>query len=235
MNNLFGICNFVGAPFLALKYEKIEEAVRAITGWETNLWEIMRATERSEVMMRVFNNREGFGPEDDKLFRRLHEPLPDGPDILEVDVTAALTALSEEGVFAAIHDVMVRPQPKDFAQGNVPRLDAAAFAAHIDARELPQAELVEVVVHAVDADVATDLVKIHIAGLSQSIVDVDFAVAFETDMAEEIYKLTALCTFEDRFVIPPMHREQAIEMMKEPHEHREETGFGFVGGPRRGL
>ena len=79
MNNLLGICNFVAAPFLALKYEKIEEAVRAITGWETNLWEIMRATERSEVMMRVFNNREGFGPEDDKLFRRLHEPLPDGP------------------------------------------------------------------------------------------------------------------------------------------------------------
>jgi nitrate reductase beta subunit len=53
--------------------------------------------------------------------------------------------------------------------------------------------------------------------------------------ADEIYKLTALCTLEDRFVIPPMYREQAIEMMKEPHEHREETGFGFVGGPRRGL
>ena len=53
--------------------------------------------------------------------------------------------------------------------------------------------------------------------------------------AEEIYKLTSLCTFEDRFVIPPMYREQAIEMMKDPHEHREETGFGFVGGPRRGM
>ncbi|MCA9095635.1 MAG: hypothetical protein KDA68_19280, partial [Planctomycetaceae bacterium] len=53
--------------------------------------------------------------------------------------------------------------------------------------------------------------------------------------ADEIYKLTSLCTFEDRFVIPPMHREQAIEMMKEPHEHRTETGFGFVGGPQRGL
>ena len=39
----------------------------------------MRATERSEVLTRVFNNREGFGPEDDKLFRRLHEPLPAGP------------------------------------------------------------------------------------------------------------------------------------------------------------
>ena len=54
------------------------------------------------------------------------------------------------------------------------------------------------------------------------------------DEAEAIYKLTSLCTFEDRFVIPPMYREQAIEMIKEPHEHRTETGFGFVGGPRRG-
>jgi nitrate reductase beta subunit len=53
--------------------------------------------------------------------------------------------------------------------------------------------------------------------------------------AEEIYKLTSLCTFEDRFVIPPMNREEAIEMMKEPHEHRAETGFGFVGGQQRGL
>jgi nitrate reductase beta subunit len=53
--------------------------------------------------------------------------------------------------------------------------------------------------------------------------------------ADEIYKLTSLCTFEDRFVIPPMCREQAIEMMKDPHEHRQDAGFGFVGGPRRGL
>jgi nitrate reductase beta subunit len=53
--------------------------------------------------------------------------------------------------------------------------------------------------------------------------------------ADAIYELTSLCTFEDRFVIPPMHREQAIEMMKEPHEHRAEAGFGFVGGQRRGL
>ena len=53
--------------------------------------------------------------------------------------------------------------------------------------------------------------------------------------AESLYKLTSLCTFEDRFVIPPMHREEAIEMMKDPHEHRSETGFGFVQAPERGL
>ncbi len=53
--------------------------------------------------------------------------------------------------------------------------------------------------------------------------------------AEDIYRLTSLCTFDDRFVIPPMHREEAIEMMKDPHEAKAETGFGFVEGPRRGL
>ena len=31
------------------------------------------------MMARIFNNREGFGPRDDCLFRRLHEPIPAGP------------------------------------------------------------------------------------------------------------------------------------------------------------
>jgi nitrate reductase / nitrite oxidoreductase, beta subunit len=53
--------------------------------------------------------------------------------------------------------------------------------------------------------------------------------------AEEIYRLTALCTFDDRFVIPPMHREEAIEMLEDPLEHKQGVGFGFTAGPRRGL
>jgi nitrate reductase beta subunit len=53
--------------------------------------------------------------------------------------------------------------------------------------------------------------------------------------AEAIYRLTSLCTFDDRFVIPPMHREEALEMLEEPHEHRQSAGFGFLSGPRRGL
>jgi len=53
--------------------------------------------------------------------------------------------------------------------------------------------------------------------------------------AEEIYRLTSLCTFEDRFVIPPMHREEAIQMIEDPHSHRQSVGFGFTAGPRRGL
>jgi nitrate reductase beta subunit len=55
------------------------------------------------------------------------------------------------------------------------------------------------------------------------------------EQAEAIYRLTSLCTFEDRFVIPPMHREVAIQMMEDPLEHKQGTGFGFVSGPHRGL
>ena len=53
--------------------------------------------------------------------------------------------------------------------------------------------------------------------------------------AEAIYRLTSLCTFDDRFVIPPAQREEAIEMMEDPHERRQGTGFGFLSAPRRGL
>ncbi|HEY7305958.1 MAG TPA: nitrate reductase subunit beta [Bryobacteraceae bacterium] len=53
--------------------------------------------------------------------------------------------------------------------------------------------------------------------------------------ADAIYRLTSLCTFEDRFVIPPMHREEAIEMLEDPQEHKQSAGFGFLSGPRRGM
>ena len=53
--------------------------------------------------------------------------------------------------------------------------------------------------------------------------------------AEAIYQLTSLCTFEDRFVIPPMHREEAIQMMEDPLEHKQSVGFGFLSGPKRGM
>lgn len=53
--------------------------------------------------------------------------------------------------------------------------------------------------------------------------------------AEAIYRLTSLCTFEERFVIPPSHREEAIEMMTDPLEHKQSAGFGFLAGPRRGM
>ncbi len=45
--------------------------------------------------------------------------------------------------------------------------------------------------------------------------------------ADAIYKMTSLASMEERVVIPPMQREQAIEMLEDPHDHRASTGFGF--------
>jgi nitrate reductase beta subunit len=53
--------------------------------------------------------------------------------------------------------------------------------------------------------------------------------------AEAIYFLTAIAPFEQRFVIPPMNREEAIEMIDDPLWHKMGVGFGFMSGPRRGL
>jgi nitrate reductase beta subunit len=73
--------------------------------------------------------------------------------------------------------------------------------------------------------------------------DVDMATAgrmlreadSSPEEADRIYRLTSLCTFEDRFVIPPMHREEAIQMLNDPLEHKQSVGFGFLSGPRRGM
>lgn len=54
-------------------------------------------------------------------------------------------------------------------------------------------------------------------------------------MANEMYKLTSLASFDERFVIPPMHREEAIEMLKATDAQKGEAGFGFREAPARGL
>ena len=53
--------------------------------------------------------------------------------------------------------------------------------------------------------------------------------------ADAIYRLTALSTFNERFVIPPGHREMGVETQQDPLRHKQQAGFGFVAGPRRGL
>jgi nitrate reductase beta subunit len=55
------------------------------------------------------------------------------------------------------------------------------------------------------------------------------------ETCEEIFRLTSLPTFDERFVIPPMHREYAIEMMGDPETFKSETGIGYRRKPKRGL
>ena len=75
LNNCLGLCNF-----LPYRNDQVVEAVRAVTGWDTNAWELWKAAERLVTMARAFNVRQGFTPADDRLPPRMAEPLgPDGP------------------------------------------------------------------------------------------------------------------------------------------------------------
>ena len=60
-------------------------------------------------------------------------------------------------------------------------------------------------------------------------------VSLDPDMADAIYYLTALAKFDDRFVIPPAHREQAIEMLEFTGDTKGSVGFGFRERPARGV
>jgi len=52
--------------------------------------------------------------------------------------------------------------------------------------------------------------------------------------AEAIYRLTTLPTLEERFVLPPYHREMAAEVWKDPLAHKGEAGLGYIQPPLRG-
>ncbi|MBI2958095.1 MAG: nitrate reductase subunit beta [Chloroflexi bacterium] len=52
--------------------------------------------------------------------------------------------------------------------------------------------------------------------------------------AEEIFRLTALPRFEDRFVLPPYHREEVIALTTETLMQKGQTGFGYTRLPKRG-
>jgi len=65
--------------FVFWRYDHITEIVKAVTGWTTSIWELMKAGERISNMTRVFNNREGLTKNDDWLPARFFEPQTSGP------------------------------------------------------------------------------------------------------------------------------------------------------------
>ncbi|TAK31310.1 MAG: nitrate reductase subunit beta [Chloroflexota bacterium] len=52
--------------------------------------------------------------------------------------------------------------------------------------------------------------------------------------AEQIFRLTALPRFKDRFVLPPQHRERDIESIEGLLKHKGQAGLGFGTPARRG-
>ena len=68
------LCMFVGyGP------EGNAEILKAVTGWDTGVAELIRIGERILTTMRLFNMREGLTSADDLLPERFFEPKTDGP------------------------------------------------------------------------------------------------------------------------------------------------------------
>jgi aldehyde:ferredoxin oxidoreductase len=73
------MCKFVFGPAWQLfDLDQMVAAVRAITGWDVTLWELMQVGERRLAMLRAFNAREGVGAEADTAPPKLFVPLQGG-------------------------------------------------------------------------------------------------------------------------------------------------------------
>jgi aldehyde:ferredoxin oxidoreductase len=77
--NCAGTCQFVwGGTWQTYGVTPLPRAIAAVTGWDTNVWELMKVGERSLNMMRVFNAREGFDARHDTLPPKVFVPLTGG-------------------------------------------------------------------------------------------------------------------------------------------------------------
>lgn len=74
-----GLCFFGPAPRSFLQIEEVLALVRAATGWEIDLEELLTIGERATNLARAFNVRAGLGAADDRMPERLFDALPEGP------------------------------------------------------------------------------------------------------------------------------------------------------------
>jgi aldehyde:ferredoxin oxidoreductase len=76
---VIGFCFFGPAPRSFIQVDDVIGAVRAATGWDVTVDDLLEIGERAVNLARMFNVREGFGRTDDRLPDRLHAPLEGGP------------------------------------------------------------------------------------------------------------------------------------------------------------
>ncbi len=74
LRNCAVLCQFV-----AWSYRETLEITRAVTGWDSSLYELLKVGERAVTMTRLFNLQAGFNDRDDELNERFFEAFTDGP------------------------------------------------------------------------------------------------------------------------------------------------------------
>lgn len=131
--NMMGFCGFI---FFTYDRPRLVSLVRAVTGWDITMEELLRAGERAYTLARVFNLREGLTHEADHLPPIFSQPFASGP--------AAGNYLPPQEVETA-RSMFYELLGWD-AQSGVPttecleRLGIAWAAAHLPRRGSPSAE-----------------------------------------------------------------------------------------------
>ncbi len=136
LRNTVGLCQF-----LAYDEPRVVDLVRAATGWDVDEQELRAVVSRGLSMARLFNLREGVTAADDRLPKRLHEPLLKGP--------LSDKRLDEAEVQSIVNDYYVEqgwdPQTGAPLVGTLEALEIAEYAEHavgvvpadVGARRLP--------------------------------------------------------------------------------------------------
>jgi aldehyde:ferredoxin oxidoreductase len=87
MLNCAVCCYFVMSLSL-VGFDRITQLVRAVTGWDTTFFELLKVGERAVNLARVFNIREGFTAQDDSMPQRFFTPHGSGPLKVALDPQA---------------------------------------------------------------------------------------------------------------------------------------------------
>ncbi len=164
-----------------------------------------------------------------KLALPLHPEFRTLPMLFYVPPMLPVLAATKNGKYdvAGATDTALAPLLSSLERARVPlRYMASLFAAGNE----------EAV-----ASVYRKLIAVRIYMRSQRVKDVPEADVREAlvrgrttpEEVEAIFRLTAMPTFEERFVIPPLAREVAVEQTLDPFAHKSEAGFGFRQAPER--
>ena len=76
--NVLGVCDFAYQPRGIISFDKLVKLVKGITGFNTNMFDLMEVGRRAINLARMFNVREGFTTKDDKLPAMAYGPIKEG-------------------------------------------------------------------------------------------------------------------------------------------------------------
>jgi aldehyde:ferredoxin oxidoreductase len=82
------VCCYFVMSISLVGFDRLTQLTKAVTGWNTTFFEMLKVGERAANLARVFNLREGLTAADDTMPRRFFQPHPSGPLKAALDAKA---------------------------------------------------------------------------------------------------------------------------------------------------